>query len=720
MAYALDRDRESQFRSLGSQIDLSMAKVHDFGWRSRLDTLLDRAVAIRGGADFRDMVVSTLVGEDMELDFKLDDFSSSSVAFDQSGDRLVLGGVNESGDGNESKPARVVDLKRYRVSHVSKVLGAGQVAFDRQNRALQFSVTAPGKAIVWDIENDEGITYCDFPIDWKVTASAISGDGSIVALAISSGPETGEVRAWSVSDGKKRLRYDRVASALAFTPDGSLLADGDRAGRIAVREIDSGQVVAELSDRHHLVLGLVFGRNPVSNATGRHGWLLAEGGDGFARIWDLDLKQVRVNCESPTRFMTTFSFTPDATLLAGGGDGLVIWDAGTGHVVITGNPDGRKLFGTAFSPRNSRFAAASHHLQIGAGWSHVWKLKNGRGLTRLRGLEQLIAPPSFVAERNIVFAQANDLRVAVWDLDRGQLLFVREPSVRRRSYNSGVQFSPTGDRLVFYTGNVIELWNGTTGRELKRWTLNQALFDLFAFSSRGEVLSIRLETRGGKREPFGNRDPLDPNVWRFRELRETGESRILGEISGYEGRVASAALRPEGDLLLVVGEMNDLHDGKRLVLTAYEVPSRRRLWTIDKKDSDVLLPAIDPTWKMAVVRFQDASELRIVNPATGQPLESEPKIEWPRLASGIVMAPNCAYFLRIAELPGASNVPDLTVFRGDWSVLFKIPTGLSLGGTFSRDGTSLALGSRNGTVVVAHLPEIDRQLARFGIAKVDP
>ena len=77
------------------------------------------------------------------------------------------------------------------------------------------------------------------------------------------------------------------------------------------------------------------------------------------------------------------------------------------------------------------------------------------------------------------------------------------------------------------------------------------------------------------------------------------------------------------------------------------------------------------------------------------------------------------YFLRIADVPGVPGLPDLAVFRRDSSLLFKIPTGLSFGGTFSRDGSSLTLGSKNGTVVVAHLPEIHRQLARFGIAKVD-
>ena len=79
--------------------------------------------------------------------------------------------------------------------------------------------------------------------------SAIAGDGSLVALAFSHGPDSGEVRVWMVADGLERLRYDRVASALAFSPDGGLLADGDLSGRVEVRETDSWRRVAKLYDR---------------------------------------------------------------------------------------------------------------------------------------------------------------------------------------------------------------------------------------------------------------------------------------------------------------------------------------------------------------------------------------------------------------------------------------------------------------------------------------
>ncbi len=160
-----------------------------------------------------------------------------------------------------------------------------------------------------------------------------------------------------------------------------------------------------------------------------------------------------------------------------------------------------------------------------------------------------------------------------------------------------------------------------TGRELKRWTFPEALFDSSAFLSSGCVLSVRLETRTGQGEPFNNRDPANPNVWRIRELWETGEPRLLGEISGDEGRVGSPFLKPEGDLFLVLAERMDLYDGKRLVVTAYELPSRRRLWTIGKKDSDVSVFAIDPTWTMAALQYEGMAETQVVDLATGRPPE---------------------------------------------------------------------------------------------------
>ena len=108
----------------------------------------------------------------------------------------------------------------------------------------------------------------------------------------------------------------------------------------------------------------------------------------------------------------------------------------------------------------------------------------------------------------------------------------------------------------------------------------------------------------------------------------------------------------------------------------------------------------------------------MVDVATGQPLERRYKFERQR---GIRNrdGPGSAPFLRIAKCQVSPGMPEFAVFRGDSSLLFKIPTGRSsraVGGTFSRDGNSLAVGWKNGMVVVADLAEIDRQLERFGIA----
>ena len=253
---ALNRERESQFRSIESQIDLYLSKTHDIGWRHRLDALVDRAAAIRGGADLRDVIVPTLPARSWSW---ISSWTTSGLRQSHSieeGDRLVLGGLNESdrrkktdagSPGGPAKESRFSCLERTRC-------GRGRIRSPRSRTPVHRH--RPGKAVVSDIEKDQAVTLCEFPRDWKVAASAISGDGSLVALAISHGPESGEVRVWRVVDGRQRLRYGRVASALAFSPDGGLLADGDRAGWVEVRQIDSGRRVAKLFDRRHLGIGV--------------------------------------------------------------------------------------------------------------------------------------------------------------------------------------------------------------------------------------------------------------------------------------------------------------------------------------------------------------------------------------------------------------------------------------------------------------------------------
>jgi WD40 repeat protein len=274
---------------------------------------VDQASKIRNDADISDLVISASAETDLVLDYALEDFGASSVAFDADGGRLVIGGMNESGQRREPRPARLLDLESKRVTHTSKTLGSGHVAFDRNGRPLQFCLPDRGKAVVWDIEKDEAVATVSFPPTADVAASCISADGSIIALAITHGSDSGEVLVWDVVSGRQRLRYEGLASALAFSPDARLFAHGDLAGRVLVREITSGRRVFELPQRSHSVRAMAFGRNPHCDAEARHGWTLAEGEGGDVRIWDISTRQVQASCENVGREVNSLTFSSDGS-----------------------------------------------------------------------------------------------------------------------------------------------------------------------------------------------------------------------------------------------------------------------------------------------------------------------------------------------------------------------------------------------------------------------
>ena len=147
-----------------------------------------------------------------------------------------------------------------------------------------------------------------------------------------SGEAAGEIMAWDVASHRELLRYSRLVKVLAFSPDGSLIADGDGQGRIEVRDVSSGHRVAPLFSKACEIMCLAPARDPHSNARGGdHGWLVATGGSGGTLvIWDLSRQAIRSFCQGSPHFVSALAFSPDASLLASGG-GSRVPGLGRGH-----------------------------------------------------------------------------------------------------------------------------------------------------------------------------------------------------------------------------------------------------------------------------------------------------------------------------------------------------------------------------------------------------
>lgn len=147
-----------------------------------------------------------------------------------------------------------------------------------------------------------------------VLAAGVSAHGELVAV----GGTRRRVEVFRVSDGRALWQgaHDEWVTALALSPDGELLASGDRAGKLVVREAANGREVHVLTGHEGGVSALAF--RPDS------GLLASAGADRTVRAhamkdgreaWKQSVHGDAVLC---------LAWRTDDRLLSGGADGRVL------------------------------------------------------------------------------------------------------------------------------------------------------------------------------------------------------------------------------------------------------------------------------------------------------------------------------------------------------------------------------------------------------------
>ena len=127
---------------------------------------------------------------------------------------------------------------------------------------------------------------------WKVRAVAFSPDGR--SFATGSHPAnnaTGEVRVWDASTGRLRfppMPHTNYVKALAFQPDGKVLAAGDFNGLVRMWDTSTGEEIGRPLPQGEIVMCLAFSPDGKMLAVG-----LAHDHTGKAgvRLWDTRTRQ---------------------------------------------------------------------------------------------------------------------------------------------------------------------------------------------------------------------------------------------------------------------------------------------------------------------------------------------------------------------------------------------------------------------------------------------
>jgi WD40 repeat protein len=234
---------------------------------------------------------------------------------------------------------------------------------------------------VWDAESGKPVWSAD---DGEVLAMAYAPDGSVLATGTVDGrinlrdPATGAVR-------KTLTGRAGGATSLLFSPDGMLLLCGDGHGVTHVHDAKSGELVRTCEPSGSRAANVSGDRLFTSIALSPDAATLVECaatvGNTYnepVRVWDLPSGKLKKSITTEVHSCRPIALSPDGSTLATGGKSVKLWDVRTGKQI-------RELFGYLKKTQAITFSADGRFLVSGGsyGTTNVWEVATGRLLVTL-------------------------------------------------------------------------------------------------------------------------------------------------------------------------------------------------------------------------------------------------------------------------------------------------------------------------------------------------
>ncbi len=296
--------------------------------------------------------------------------------------------------------------------------------------------------------------------------------GALVALCVAS---SGTARAGDPQPRRLDGSWD-VVHALAFSPDGSVLASGSRDKLIKLWDPVRAQELRTLDDHAACVSALAFDPSGRRLVSGSH--------DRLVKVWDPTAGTVlsTLNGAAPTWGEGIFAVavSADGTRIAAGGQGrsVRVWSAANGDLVWQGDGHMDRINSLAFDPRGRWIVSASDDRTV-----RVWGVADGKAvatLTAHTGEVKAVA----LSEDGERMATAGLDGVRLWDTETwavGGILLERAD--QNPTCAMSVAFSPRAD-LVASGGQVrqtvagsecfsasLSVWDFAGGEEKGRYPL---------------------------------------------------------------------------------------------------------------------------------------------------------------------------------------------------------------------------------------------------------
>jgi WD40 repeat protein len=309
--------------------------------------------------------------------------------------------------------------------------------------------------------------------------------------------------------------------AIAYSPDGKLLAASDTNGEIRLWSVRDGQFLLTCSGHSNWVRSIQF--SPDSR------YLASSSDDRRIKLWDLqDGSCVKTLGEGIHSL--GFSFSPDGRYLASGSANNLIyyWDLRTGTCIrqFEGHQDWSMM--VKFHPDGDRLASSSAD-----GTVRIWDVASGRCDRVLQGHENLVTTVDYHPDGTTLVSSSLDGTLRLWDVSEGA---ADEGSAACRLVLTGhgdeiwsAMFSPDGTYFASAgVGGLLRIWRTSDGHCLHRLTGHSDRLWSVAFHPDGEMLASGGEDRTIR-------------FW------QASDGKCLQAFNGYTNWFKSIAWSPDGE-----------------------------------------------------------------------------------------------------------------------------------------------------------------------------